>query len=227
MSAKGRALPSEPRCVKVVVGPLETNCYLLISLEDGRCACVDPGGEPERILDRARMEGAEIEVVLLTHGHADHASAALEISSSTGSPVLLHRADWPLVLDPLSHQPFGLGSLVRPFEPQGELKEGGTVKVGGVEIKVLHTPGHTPGSVCLLAGCLLLSGDTLFAGSVGRVDHPGGDFGLLLRSLREKIAPLPDETLVLPGHGPETTIGRERRENPFFIEATREGREGA
>jgi len=214
-------IPSGPEIRRLVVGPLEVNCYLLICPRTRQCICVDPGGDPEAIMGEVERKEAVVKWILLTHGHADHAAAAPKVSSLTGAPVLLHKADWPLVSDPAGNQPLGLGLLLKPFEPQGKLVEGQVIRAGEIEVQILHTPGHTPGSVSLLFGQVLICGDLLFAGSVGRTDLPGGDFDLLLRSIREKIAPLPDGTLILPGHGPKTTVGQERRGNPFFAEAMR------
>lgn len=192
----------------VPVGPLRVNCYLLAAEGAPEAAVIDPGDEAEAILARARDEGLQVRAVLLTHAHWDHIGAVAEVAEATGAPVMLHRADQPL-LDAWSP---------RPVQPACFLDQGDEVRVGAVRLQVLHTPGHTPGGLCFLAGRHLFTGDTLFAGAVGRWDFPGGSEAALRRSLRERILVLPDDLSVHPGHGPDTTIGDERRDNPYLAD---------
>jgi len=203
------------------VAPLGCNCTILGDEEKGEAIVVDPGGEHERILGRLAELGLRCTAIVHTHTHFDHVGATREVQEATEAPALLHEADMFLYrglqmqLDTFGI-PFSAPALV---EIDRFLAEGDTVTVGGVEAGVLHTPGHSPGSLCLTVGGdqpLVVAGDTLFQGSIGRSDLWGGDTGQLLRSIRDKLLTLPDETLVITGHGPCTTIGEERRLNPFL-----------
>lgn len=199
----------------IPVGPLGANAYLVLSAGDA--LLIDPGEEPQRIAQAVKKSGAsKISAIVLTHGHFDHAGATADLHKATGAPVLLHRADLPLYRN-ASQQArlFGFPPFTVP-EPGRLLAGGETIPFGRSLLKVLHTPGHTPGGVCLLVEGHLFSGDTLFAGSIGRTDLPGGSSREILESIRRQLLTLPDETTVYPGHGPATTIGRERRSNPFL-----------
>ncbi len=211
-----------PFVMRLVLGPLATNCYLLACPKTKECAVIDPADEPDGIVLQAGRAGLSVKLILLTHGHPDHVAGAPKLRELTNAPILLHPADWPLVEQALP-QPPELEALAEPFRPDGEIEDGQEIPLGRLKIKALHTPGHTEGSICFLAGDLLFSGDLLFAGSVGRTDLPGGSWEALLNSLRSKIAPLPGDTLVLPGHGPETTVEAERGGNPFFAQALERG----
>lgn len=189
----------------LALGPYKTNCYL-VGDEAGNAVAVDPGDDGERILALAREKGLEIRAVLLTHCHWDHIGAVVEVCRETGSTAMLHRADLPM-LEEWSPS---------PVERLRFLDHGEDFTVGALDFSVLHTPGHTPGGLCYRLGDLVFTGDTLFAGSVGRWDFPGGSREDLHRSLREQILILPDETVVYPGHGDSTTIGAERTGNPFL-----------
>ncbi len=191
---------------KMAVGPLQANCYILGSKKTTEGLVIDPGGDVFRIVKEiSRMGIRRIGLILLTHGHFDHTSGAGELKDITKAPVLIHRLDE----DDLD------------FTPDGYLFDGQEFKVGSYRISVIHTPGHTPGGVCFHAPGAVFTGDTLFAGSVGRTDHPAGDHDRLIRGVLEKIFPLGDDLRVYPGHGPATTIGRERTTNPFFRMAGR------
>ncbi len=202
---------------RLTVGPLETNCWLVADDEGAPVLVIDPAGEAERIIQE--VDGREVVGVVLTHGHFDHLGAAGELVEATGAPLLVHAADAPQVSSSVANGARFFGFDMEAPEPDGTLEEGASLAVGSVELEVLHTPGHTPGGISLLGEGHLFSGDLVFAGSVGRTDFPGGDAGALERSIAEKVAPLPDETVIHPGHGPDTTVGRERRVNPFFPRA--------
>lgn len=199
------------------VGPLQANC-ILIGCERTRAGMVvDPGGEPERILDAIERLGLQIAYVCNTHGHVDHVAANAAIQQATGAKLLIHEADRGSIESP---HPFW-SSMVGGIEastPDGTYADGDQLQIGDLTIRVVHTPGHTPGGVCLAVEDLLVTGDTLFAGSVGRTDFPGGSTATLQDSLRRLVAEFPDETRILPGHGPETTMGAEKRSNPFLLE---------
>jgi hydroxyacylglutathione hydrolase len=210
----------------VAVGPLGCNCVIIGDVTTGAAAVVDPGGDADRILGLLSGLRLRCTVIINTHAHFDHVGANASLRRATGAPLKLHADDLPLY-DSLQEQAAFLGGLLPVPEraPVDELlADGQRVAVGSATATVLHTPGHSPGSICLLFDGdppLLLSGDTLFAGGIGRSDLVGGDPDALTRSLRARLLPLDDETRVIPGHGPETTIGVERRTNPFLTEMVR------
>jgi glyoxylase-like metal-dependent hydrolase (beta-lactamase superfamily II) len=200
------------------VGALQCNCSILGDEASGEAIVVDPGDEVPRILAVLRRHKLTVKQILITHAHIDHIAGAARLQALTGAPVLYNRNDLPLV-KMMAIQAGWLGMEtpeVRP--PDDTLDDGKLISIANLSGSILHTPGHTQGSVCLYLPTqkLLLAGDTLFAGSVGRTDLPGGDGPTLLRSIHNKLLPLPDETVVLPGHGPKTTIGEERKSNPFL-----------
>ncbi len=200
----------------VVVGGLDTNCYLAYCEESRACAVVDPGAEPEKIF--AAVAGLELKpaLILNTHGHADHIGANRDMKDKYAIPLWIHAADAGMIKDADHIQVcLVLGGKDSP-PPDRLLADGDEVPIGRSSLRVIHTPGHTPGSVGFLGDGILFSGDTLFCGGVGRTDLPGGSWKDLERSIREKILVLPGETLVLPGHGPWTTVEEEKLSNPFF-----------
>jgi glyoxylase-like metal-dependent hydrolase (beta-lactamase superfamily II) len=201
---------------EVVVGALETNCFLVYCEETLQCAVVDPGAEPERIF----LEIAEAElkpvVIINTHGHVDHIGANRDMKDHFGVPLYIHAADSPM-LGKIQQLELSLFLGAKDSPPADHLmSDGEEIKIGNSVLRVLHTPGHSPGSVSLLGDGFLLSGDTLFLEGVGRTDLPGGSQKQLEQSLREKVMTLPDETVILPGHGPLTSVGQERVNNPFI-----------
>lgn len=200
----------------VIVGPLETNCYLVYCQKTLACAIIDPGAEPDKILRLIGRKGLKPAVLINTHGHVDHIGANRDIKDNFDIPLCIHKADSPMLDSVLqSELSFFLGAKESPPADRF-LKEGEKIKIGNVSLSVIHTPGHSPGSVSLMGDGILFSGDTLFFGGVGRTDLPGGSWKELESSIREKIFTLPEETLVLPGHGPTTTVGQESNYNPFI-----------
>ncbi len=200
------------------VGPLACNCTILGDEEAREAIVIDPGDEVGRIHRRLTELGLKLKQILVTHGHIDHVGGALKLKRLTGAPIFLNENDLPL-LKMMAMQAAWLGiATPETAMPDETLAEGLSVGLERYPAQVMHTPGHTQGSVCLhfVPLKLLIAGDTLFAGSIGRTDLPGGDFGQIMDSLRTRLLALPDDTKVLPGHGPATTIGEEREGNPFL-----------
>lgn len=199
-----------------VVGPLQVNCFIVGCESSNEALVIDPGEEGERILGRIASLGLQLKMIINTHGHFDHVGANhLLMTSNSGAELLIHRADAELLPRAKDHgRKYGLDVRVSP--PPTRLLHGGeTLSVGTLKIQVIATPGHTPGGISLLIGEHLFSGDTLFADSVGRTDLPGGDHDTLVAAIRKGLFILPETTIVHPGHGPDTTIGREKRLNPY------------
>jgi glyoxylase-like metal-dependent hydrolase (beta-lactamase superfamily II) len=209
-----------------VIGPFAANCYLAACDRTREALLVDPGDTDPRVLGMRSPEGFRVVRIFLTHGHIDHVAGAAAAKAATGAPLTIHAADqgWLEAL-PRQAEMFGFEPFPAPV-PDGHHVDGETFRVGALEARVLHTPGHSTGSCCLWfpEAATVLTGDTLFAGSVGRTDLPGGDFDALARSIKEKLFTLGDDVRFLPGHGPAGTIGDERRANPFVGEAPRRGR---
>jgi len=200
------------------VGPLACNCTILGDREAGEAIVIDPGDEVGRIYRRLVELGLKLKQILVTHAHIDHVGGALKLKGLTGAPILLNENDLPL-LKMMDQQAGWLGVPTPETAPPDEsLADGLRVGLEHYPAQVIYTPGHTQGSVCLhfAALKLLVAGDTLFEGSIGRTDLPGGDYGQIINSIQTRLLSLPDETRVLTGHGPATTIGAERRSNPFL-----------
>jgi hydroxyacylglutathione hydrolase len=200
------------------VGPLRCNCTILGDEVTHEAIVVDPGDNIPEILTRLQKHGLVLRQIIITHAHIDHVGGAAQLRKATGAPVFLNQQDLGL-LDMMEMQAGWLGIATPEIVPPDESAEDGLlVGLPNLSAEVLHTPGHTPGSICLFfaAPQLLLAGDTLFAGSIGRTDLPGGDGKQILRSLRDRLLVLPDEIKVVPGHGSATTIGEERHSNPFL-----------
>jgi glyoxylase-like metal-dependent hydrolase (beta-lactamase superfamily II) len=200
------------------VGPLACNCSILADETTRRATVVDPGDDLQKIQSVLDHHHLTVEQIIVTHAHIDHVGGALQLKRKTGAPIYMNQHDLPL-LKMMDIQAGWLG--VQPPEvapPDVDASDLLDLRIAEQPGQVLHTPGHTQGSICLHMpqSKLLLAGDTLFAGSIGRTDLPGGDMNLILRSLRERLLPLPEDTRVIPGHGEETTIGQERETNPFL-----------
>jgi glyoxylase-like metal-dependent hydrolase (beta-lactamase superfamily II) len=200
------------------VGPLQCNCTLLGDEDAGEAIVIDPGDEVGRIHRRLTELGLKLKQILVTHAHIDHVGGALRLKRLTGAPILLNENDLPL-LKMMETQAGWLGIATPETAPPDEaLSDGIVVGLDRYPARVLHTPGHTQGSVCLHFAPLnlLVAGDTLFAGSIGRTDLPSGSYPQIIDSISTRLLTLPDETRVFPGHGPQTTIGAERQSNPFL-----------
>jgi len=197
-------------------GPLQVNCYIIGCEKTRKAAVVDPGGDVEEILRLLKKHDLQLQMVINTHGHFDHVGGNRQLIEASGAELLIHQADAPLLRQAAAHAAnFGLSAEASPA-PQRELLGGERIVLGELVIEVLHTPGHSPGGICLVVADQVIVGDTLFAGSIGRTDLPGGDHQTLINSIREQLLVLPDATVAHPGHGPATTIGREKRYNPFL-----------
>jgi glyoxylase-like metal-dependent hydrolase (beta-lactamase superfamily II) len=203
--------------VAIPNGIFQENCYLVFDPDHPDTVLVDPGEATDQFLAEAAERGRSISSIWLTHAHIDHICGVAEIRRATGAPVLLHPDDLPHYRR-LPQQAHLLGLQVDPPpEPDQLIKDRDQLRIGTVAVEVRHAPGHTPGHVCFVAPGAVLAGDVLFAGSIGRTDLPGGNHQTLLASIRRELLSLPDETVVYSGHGPVTTIGKERRTNPFLV----------
>lgn len=200
------------------VGPLQCNCTILGDEATAEAIVIDPGDEVERIHQRLISQGLKLKQIVVTHAHIDHVGGARKLKRLTGAPILLNEKDLPL-LAMMGEQASWVGVPTPEIAPPDEgLEDGQRVGLTAFPAQVIHTPGHTQGSICLHFAQikLLMAGDTLFAGSIGRTDLPGGDLEQILTSIHERLLKLPYETKVIPGHGPITTIGTEQRGNPFL-----------
>jgi glyoxylase-like metal-dependent hydrolase (beta-lactamase superfamily II) len=200
------------------VGPLQCNCSVLGDEQTHEAMVVDPGDQIDDILNILRENKLTLKHIVITHAHIDHVGGAMKLKAATGAPILMNQDDYAL-LQMLDMQAAWIGMRPPGKVHIDEAVDGGKVlRIGGIHGSVMHTPGHTEGSICLYLPeeRKLIAGDTLFAGSIGRTDLPGGSFEKIIRSLHNSVLSLPDETVVIPGHGPATTIGEERATNPFL-----------
>lgn len=199
----------------LLVGPLGVNCYIIGDEGTRDAMIVDPGGNGGEIIANVERLRLRVQAIVNTHAHFDHVLGLTQVRSALHAPFLLHADDVQLLASvQKSAASFGM-HIDQPAPPDRLLSDGEEIAAGGLVFRVLHTPGHTPGGICLLQDKNVFVGDTLFQGSIGRTDFPGGDFATLMKSIRDKLLPLPDETVVYPGHGAATTIGEEKTLNPF------------
>ena len=200
----------------LVVGPIQANCYILGCERTKQAAVIDPGDNVDQILTALAKDELRLVSIINTHGHFDHTGANKALKEATGAELLIHRADAPMIANQ------GSGAAVWGMNVENSppadryIEEGDVVTVGDISLQVLHTPGHSPGGISLVTDKIVFVGDTLFAGSIGRTDFPGGDYEGLLEGVRNKIFTLGDDVVVYPGHGPQTTVGQEKQYNPFF-----------
>lgn len=202
---------------QITVGPLQSNCYIVMCPDTHQAVVVDPGGEADKILETIRELGAKPVMILNTHGHGDHIEANDTIKQTFDIPLAIHEGDAHMLTDPNSNFSAYLGAPITSPVADRILRDGDEVDFAGRKIKVLHTPGHSPGGISLLIENHLFSGDALFKMTVGRTDFPGASHEVLIKGIKEKILSLDDEILVYPGHGPITTVGEERRNNPYLV----------
>ncbi len=201
----------------IVVGPLQVNCYVVWDENTRKAAIIDPGGSRQDIVDTCAAENLEVHYILLTHGHFDHSFHAGDLREYYDAKIAMHPLDVEVVTSSLE-----VGAMFYPvhefvaFSADIELGDGEEILLGDEKIQALHSPGHTPGGLMFVTGEGVFCGDTVFAGSVGRTDFPGGDYDALQNTIKERVLTLSDDTKLMPGHGPDTTVGKEKATNPFF-----------
>ncbi|NWH04208.1 MBL fold metallo-hydrolase [Desulfobacter latus] len=201
---------------KLEVGPIMANCYIVGCEETKQAAVIDPGDDADRILMTLAEAELKAKYLINTHGHFDHVGANKRMKDATGAQIAVHPDDEPMLSDLSKHAAmFGLKTENSP-SADIHLKDGETITFGNITFEVIHTPGHSPGGICLYTPGHLFVGDTLFMGSIGRTDLPGGDHATLISSIKTKLLNLDEKTIVYPGHGPETSIANEKRMNPFL-----------
>ena len=207
------------KIVVIPVTPYQQNCSLIICEETKKAAIVDPGGEVERLLSAVKNHQVTVDKIILTHGHLDHVGGTEALAESLSVPIVGPEKEDAFWLDQLEDQSTMFGfPKANSFSPTQWLEEGEVVEVGNIKLEVLHIPGHTPGHIVLFdaASKQLIVGDVLFNGAIGRFDFPRGNFEQLISGIKQKLLTLPEETVVFPGHGPTTTIGREKMSNPYL-----------
>lgn len=204
---------------QIIVGPMAVCCYIVACDKTKKCAVVDPGGDEEKILVEVRQMGLTVEYIIATHGHPDHICGNRKIQEETGAKIIMHAADADFFEQETVQNYFSMFGLGQSPPTDIRVEEGDEISIGEVVLKVIHTPGHTPGGMCLYNSPDLLTGDTLFVGGLGRTDFPGGSHQELIGSIRDKLLVLPEDTVVWPGHGyggSKSTIGIEASSNPFL-----------
>ena len=213
----------------IVVGVFQENCWVVGNRRTGEAICIDPGDQPDEVLALAKDMGVTIKAIANSHAHIDHILGVRGVQAATGASFLLHQGDLDLLRNGWrgAAAQFGIEESQAPPDPNNFVTGGDEVEVAGLKLQAIATPGHTPGSVSYYADGLLFSGDTLFRGSIGRTDLPGGDFDEEMRSITNDLLTLPEDTIVLPGHMQETTVAFERDHNPFVRDWLRQQREAA
>ena len=197
------------------LGPMQANCYLLECEETLSAIVIDPGDEADVILDIISDRKLKLEFIINTHGHIDHISANNDLKKKTSAKLCIHRLDAEIIVDPQKNLSSFIGKPISSLPPDRILEDGDIIESGTIKLKVIHTPGHSPGSICLLADDAIFTGDLLFAGGIGRYDFPGSSYNQIMKSLK-KVIELGDDLIVYPGHGFNTTIGEEKESNPFL-----------
>lgn len=208
-------MDEKPIIKRLAVGSLSANCFIVGQESTGEGIVIDPGGNSDSIWQAIKETKLDIKIIILTHGHSDHIAALRDIQDKTGAAVAIHieDADFLEGHSTISSQ-FGI-SYRTPHSPERLLRDGDEIAIGGMSFKVIHTPGHTPGSICLLTDFGVFTGDTIFRRGIGTTLMPGSSRPQLLNSIQKRLMTLPDDTIIYPGHGRETTIGAERRDNPY------------
>lgn len=204
---------------QITVGTMAVCCYIVSCPKTAKAAIIDPGGDEEHILAEVKKAGLDVQYIILTHGHPDHVCGNRRLKEATGATIVMHSADAAFFGKPEIQNYFSMLGLEPSPPVDRTVEDGDIIEIGEEKLQVLHTPGHTPGGICLLCGSDLITGDTLFVGGIGRTDFPGGSHQELMDSIKTKLLVLPDDTVVWPGHGyggMRSTIGEERQTNPYF-----------
>lgn len=204
---------------QIMVGSMGVCCYIVSCPDTKKAGIVDPGGDVKRILAQVEHSGLEVEYIIATHGHPDHVCGNRLLKEATGAKIVMHQADADFFGRPEVAKYFAMLGLEASPAPDVLVEDGDLLEIGNIKLKIIHTPGHTPGGICLLHGRHLITGDTLFAGGLGRTDFPGGSQKELMESIHTRLLILPDDTVVWPGHGyggNQSTIGQEKHSNPFL-----------
>lgn len=204
--------------LQLVMGPIETNCYIIGDQDTKKCAVIDPAGRAKDVLNYVEKEGWAVDTIINTHGHWDHIAGNNQLQELTKAQLMIHEEDASYLTDPNLSDARVFGGDGNGGKATRLLKDGDTIEVGNIQFKVIHTPGHTKGGISLFLedNKILFCGDTLFQRSIGRTDFYGGNFSQIIESIKTKILPLGDDVMAYPGHGPETNLGDERIHNPFL-----------
>jgi len=198
------------------VGPIEANCYIVFDEQTKECMVIDPGAEGEIICEEIQKNNLSVKYIVNTHGHGDHIGANQYLKEKTDAQLLIHEEDAPMLTDPAKNMSVYMGVKINKPAADRYLQDGDVLEIGSNKFVVLHTPGHTRGGICLLGKDVCFTGDTLFQYSIGRTDLPGGSYNAIMSSIENKLLTLDEKITVFPGHGPQTTIGKEKASNPFF-----------
>jgi len=202
----------------LALGALETNCYILGDEKTKQGVVIDPGGDFEIIEDHLKKLKLKAKYIVLTHGHVDHIGALAQLKKATGAEILIHSKDSAMLYDPNQNLSFFSGDKIIPVKADRLLGEGDIIECGEIKLEVIYTPGHTPGGISLVTDKMIFTGDSLFCGSIGRTDFPGSSYQKLISSIKEKLLSKDDDFIIYPGHGPSSTVGEERKNNPFLNE---------
>lgn len=206
----------EVKIITLPVGPIQANCYIVYDENSKETMIIDPGDEGPLIMEEVKKRHLQVKYIVNTHGHGDHIGANEYVKEATGAPLAVHELDSSLLTSPRENLSAMLGHIINKPAPDRFLHEGDELQLGKSKFRVLHTPGHTRGGICLLGDEALFSGDTLFENSIGRTDFPGGSHQQLINSIKTKLLVLDDKMIVYPGHGDPTTIGWEKNNNPYL-----------